>query len=78
VTKNMGIADRVIRIVLALVVVGLFFSGRIGGTIAIVLLVIAGLFLVTSLVGRCPGYLPFGISTRGRSAGGASSGGGAS
>jgi K+-transporting ATPase A subunit len=71
-TKNMGIADRVIRIVLALVVAGLYFTGRISGTLAIVLLVVGAVFLVTSLVGSCPGYLPFGLSTRGRAAGGKS------
>ncbi len=63
--KNMGSADRVIRVVLALVVAGLYFTGRISGTLAIVLLVIAGVFVVTSFVGWCPAYLPFGISTRG-------------
>lgn len=69
-TKNMGLADRIIRIVLALVVAGLYFAGRIGGTLAVVLLVVAAVFVVTSWVGSCPGYLPFGISTRGRSGGG--------
>jgi hypothetical protein len=70
-TKNMGIVDRAIRTVLALVVTVLYFTGRISGFVAIVLLVIAGVFLLTSLVAWCPGYLPFGISTRTRPTGGA-------
>jgi hypothetical protein len=69
-TKNMGTADRAIRTVLALVVAGLYFTGRIGGIVGIVLLVIAVLFLLTSLMGWCPGYLPFRISTRARPPGG--------
>ena len=69
--KNMGAPDRAIRIVLAAVIAGLYFTGRISGVLGIVLLVIAAMFLVTSLVGWCPGYLPFRISTRARPPGGA-------
>ena len=61
---------RVIRIALALAVAALYFTGRISGIVTIVLLVIAVVFLITSLVARCPGYLPFGISTHGRPQGG--------
>jgi len=61
--KNMGSADRGVRIVIALAIGFLYFSGRIGGTLAIVLGIVAVAFLVTSLVGWCPGYLPFGLST---------------
>ncbi|HUL70621.1 MAG TPA: DUF2892 domain-containing protein [Gemmatimonadales bacterium] len=63
-TKNMGTADRVIRISLAVVVAVLYFTGKIGGTLAIVLGIIAVVFVVTSFVGWCPAYLPFGLSTR--------------
>ena len=63
-TKNMGTADRTIRILLAIVIAVLFFTGRISGTLAIILCVIAVAFLVTSLVGWCPAYLPVGLSTR--------------
>ena len=63
-TKNMGAADRTVRIVLAIGVAVLYFTGLISGTLAIVLGVIAIAFLVTSLVGWCPAYLPFGLSTR--------------
>lgn len=64
-TKNMGTADRSIRIVLALVVGALYLAGQIAGTAAIVLGVLSVVFVLTSLVGTCPLYSPFGISTRG-------------
>ncbi len=62
--KNMGLIDRVIRIVIAFVIVGLYLTKSISGIAAIVLLVVAVAFLVTSAVGSCPMYLPFGLSTR--------------
>jgi hypothetical protein len=61
--KNMGIADRIIRVVIAAVIATLYFTDIITGTLGIVLLVLAGVFLLTSLVGFCPLYLPFGLST---------------
>ena len=61
--KNMGTIDKVIRIIIALVVGGLYFSGILKGTLGIVLLVLAVVFVLTSLVGFCPLYAPFGIST---------------
>ncbi len=61
--KNMGSADRIIRIVIAAIVAYLFYSGIITGTLGIVLLVLAGVFVLTSLVSFCPLYAPFGIST---------------
>ena len=60
---NMGIIDRVIRIVVALVIIGLYFANVITGTLAIVLLVLASVFILTSLIRFCPLYLPFGINT---------------
>ena len=63
-TKNMGAADRVLRILLAVVVGILYFTGRIAGTAAIILGVIAIIFLLTSFVGNCPLYSPLKISTR--------------
>ncbi len=68
-TKNMGTADRVIRILIALAVAALYFTGKISGTVALVLGLVAVAFIVTSLVGWCPSYLPFGISTRKPSSG---------
>ena len=65
-TKNMGTVDRVVRILIAVAVAVLYFTGQIGGTLAAVLGALAAIFVLTSLVGSCPLYLPFGLSTRGR------------
>jgi hypothetical protein len=61
---NMGTADRAVRILVAIVIAFLYFTGRISGVLAAILGVIAVAFIVTSFAGRCPGYLPFGFSTR--------------
>ncbi|MFD2100498.1 YgaP family membrane protein [Flagellimonas iocasae] len=60
---NMGGMDRVVRLILALVVVALYYFGVISGTLATVLLVLAGIFVLTSLVSFCPLYTLFGINT---------------
>ena len=59
----MGSADRFIRVMLAVIVAALYFTNIISGTVAIILLILAAVFLLTSLVGFCPLYLPFGLST---------------
>ena len=59
----MGSVDRVIRIIIALVIIILFFTKAISGTLAVVLLILAGVFVITSILSFCPLYLPFGIST---------------
>jgi len=61
--KNMGTIDRAIRVIIALVVLGLFFGKVITGTLAIVLLVLSAVFVLTSLISFCPLYLPLGINT---------------
>lgn len=61
--KNMGSIDRIVRIVVAVIIGVLFLTDIISGTLAIILLVLAGIFLLTSLVSTCPLYLPFGIKT---------------
>jgi len=61
--KNMGTIDRIIRTTLALVVVILYFTGQITGIAAILLGVIALIFLITSAVAFCPLYVPLNIST---------------
>lgn len=61
--KNMGTIDKTIRIIIAAVVAGLYYAGTISGTLGIVLLVLAGVFVLTSLVSFCPLYTVFGIST---------------
>ena len=61
--KNMGSADRIIRIVLAVVMGALHFTGTVSGTLGIVLLVLAIVFAATSLVSFCPLYTLMGLST---------------
>ncbi|MBK6342304.1 MAG: DUF2892 domain-containing protein [Flavobacteriales bacterium] len=60
---NMGTADRVIRVILATVMAILYFTDTVGGTLGLVLLVLAAVFLLTSFMRFCPLYAPFGIST---------------
>lgn len=62
--KNMGSADRIIRTIVALLVAVLYFTGVISGTAAIILGVLAVVFILTSLVGTCPLYLPAGLNTK--------------
>ena len=61
---NMGTIDKVIRIALAVLVGVLYFTGQISGTVAIVLGILAIVFVLTSLISFCPLYLPFGISNK--------------
>ncbi|CAN5250099.1 DUF2892 domain-containing protein [soil metagenome] len=61
--KNMGNADRIIRLILAVVVAVLYFTNTITGTFGIVLLVLAGVFVLTSLVSFCPLYTLVGFNT---------------
>jgi hypothetical protein len=62
--KNMGTIDKVIRILVAVVVVVLYFTHVISGTLAIILLALSAIFIVTSFLSFCPLYLPFGLSSR--------------
>lgn len=61
--KNMGSSDRFIRIFVTIVLASLYYAGIVTGTLGIVLLVIAGIMLLTSFIGYCPLYAPFGFST---------------
>ena len=61
--NNMGGTDRIVRILLAVVISVLYFTQTIGGTLGIVLLVLGGIFVLTSFISFCPLYAPFGIST---------------
>lgn len=61
--KNMGTVDRIIRFIFAVAVAVLYFTGVISGTLAIILGILAGVFLLTSIVGFCPLYAPFKLST---------------
>lgn len=60
---NMGTADKAIRILVAVVIAVLYFTNTISGTLAIVLGILAVVFVLTSFISFCPLYLPFGINT---------------
>jgi hypothetical protein len=61
--KNMGTIDRAIRIIIALIIGVLFFTEVITGTLGIVLLIVAGVFLLTSFINFCPLYTLVGCNT---------------
>jgi hypothetical protein len=61
--KNMSSLDRIIRLIVAAAIAVLYFTGVISGAWAIVLGIIAVIFVVTSLIGFCPLYKLFGVST---------------
>lgn len=61
--KNMGSVDRIIRLIIAAVLAILYYMEIISGTVGIILLALAAIFLLTSFISFCPLYLPFGLST---------------
>jgi hypothetical protein len=61
--KNMGSADKIIRVLIAIIIAVLYWQNIISGTLAIVLLIVGAIFLLTSLISSCPLYSIFGIST---------------
>jgi hypothetical protein len=62
-TKNMGSADRTIRLIVAAAAAILYFTGTLTGTIGIVALVVAAIFTLTSVISFCPLYALVGAST---------------
>ena len=61
--KNMGTIDKTIRIIIAIVIGVLYFTNVISGTIAMILGILAVVFIATSFISFCPLYLPFNINT---------------
>lgn len=61
--KNMGTTDKIIRIAVAAVIGFLYYNGTISGTLGIVLMGLAGIFVLTSFISFCPLYAPFGLNT---------------
>ena len=61
--KKMGTADKSIRLIIAVIIGVLYYMGTISGTLGIILLVVAGVFVLTSFISFCPLYAPFGMST---------------
>jgi hypothetical protein len=62
--KNMGMIDKTVRFIIAAIIGILYYTNVINGTLAIVLGVLAMIFILTSFISFCPLYLPFGINTR--------------
>ena len=62
--KNMGVLDWTVRTILAIIGGFMVYLGMIDGSSAFVLLAVAGIFIATSLVGFCPLYGVFGVSTQ--------------
>ncbi|EOQ95709.1 PF11127 family protein [Leptospira wolbachii serovar Codice str. CDC] len=62
--QNMGLYDRIIRVVVGLVLGGLYLGGIVEGTTALVLFVIGLVMIATSAIGFCPAYLPFKFTTK--------------
>jgi hypothetical protein len=62
--KNMGNADRIIRVLVAVAIAALYFTDQISGTLAIILGLVALMFVLTSTISFCPLYLPFKLSTK--------------
>lgn len=62
-TKNMGNTDKFIRLLIAVVLIGLYFANILTGTLGIVALIVATIFALTSLISFCPLYSLFGINT---------------
>ena len=61
--KNMGVTDKTIRLIVAAALVVLYFTGIVEGTLGVIALVVAGVFVLTSLVSFCPLYPILGINT---------------
>lgn len=62
--KNVGKTDKIVRFVLAAIFVGLILTGTVSGVFAVILGILALIFVVTSLISFCPLYYPFKLSTR--------------
>lgn len=65
--QNVGNLDRIVRLLAAVLIGILYFTGVISGTLAVILLVVAGIFIVTSFLNFCPLYFLFGLSTNRKS-----------
>lgn len=60
----MGAIDRIARILAAVIIVTLYFTGIISGTAAVLLLILSAIFILTGLIRFCPLYLPFNFSSK--------------
>lgn len=63
---NMGVTDKAVRITAAVILTALYFNGTLTGVLGVLALVVAAIFLLTSLIGFCPLYAILGLSTKKR------------
>lgn len=61
--QNMGNIDKVIRLIIAVILASLYFTGVATGTLGIALIVVAGVLLITTITGFCGLYTILGINT---------------
>lgn len=61
--KNMSSADKIIRLIISAIMVILYFTNVVSGTVGVIMLVLAAVFTLTSIISFCPLYAIFGIST---------------
>ncbi len=61
--KNVGFADKIFRVVLAVVIALLYYFDVVGGTLGLVFVILAIILLLTSLLNFCPLYRIFGCNT---------------
>jgi hypothetical protein len=61
---NVGLTDKIIRVLVAVLIASLYFMGKIDGTLSIILLIIATIFIATSFISFCPIYSIFGLSSK--------------
>ena len=61
--KNIGKTDKIVRVLIAVLFTVLFLNQLVTGVMGVILVILAGVFLLTSIVGTCPLYLPFKINT---------------
>ncbi len=66
--RNMGTIDKIVRIFIAVAVLVLYLTHLISGVLTIILLIISGIFILTSLFSFCPVWWTFGISTANKKA----------
>ena len=61
--KNMGSIDKIVRLIIAAIIVFLYYGNIISGTLAIILLAASAIFVLTSVISFCPLYTLFGCNT---------------
>lgn len=62
--KNLGVTDKIIRIILAVIIAGLYFTRDLNFTLSLIAFLAVSVLVVTTFVSFCPIYYPFGIFTK--------------